>query len=181
MSKRLKVKITLLIAVVVAGMVAMGITISTMQNNLSLESYTQEMKQQAEELPGLLKQATTDTEQNIDNYDAIYQSKAQSVAFMAQNNAGYEATNAKMVEYQDLFNVDNIMIVDRNGAVVAQAEDTKANFASSRFNLLRGVFDANAASEAVEIDLPEENWNDRYYPPRSTIIPWWSLSRIPKR
>lgn len=163
MSKRLKVKITLLIAVVVAGMVAMGITISTMQNNLSLESYTQEMKQQAEELPGLLKQATTDTEQNIDNYDAIYQSKAQSVAFMAQNNAGYEATNAKMVEYQDLFNVDNIMIVDRNGAVVAQAEDTKANFASSRFNLLRGVFNTNAASEAVEIDLPEENWNDRYY------------------
>lgn len=163
MSKRLKVKITLLVAIVIVGMAAMGVTVSTMQNNLSLESYTQEMKQKAEELPGLLEQAATDTEQNIDNYDAIYQSKAQSVAFMAQNNAGYEATNAKMVEYQDLFNVDNIMIVDRNGAVVAQAEDTKANFASSRFNLLRSVFDTNAASEAVEIDLPEDNWNDRYY------------------
>lgn len=163
MSKRLKVKIALLVAIVVVGMAAMGVTISTMQNNLSLESYTQEMKQKAEELPSLLDQAAADTEQNVKNYDAIYQSKAQSVAFMAQNNAGYEATNAKMVEYQDLLNVDNIMVVDRGGAVLAKAKDTKANFASSRFNVLRTVFDTNVASNAVEINVPEENWNDRYY------------------
>ena len=166
MSKRLKIKVAILIAIVVVGMVAMGICISTMQNNLSLESYTQEMKQEADALPDLLNEASAETEQNVKTYDALYQSKAQSVAFIANNKAGYEATNAKMLEYKDLLNVDNVMIVEKGGKVVAYAQETKADFTSTRYNRLRTVFDTGKASDAVMVDLDSENWHDRYYSAR---------------
>ena len=58
----------------------------------------------------------------------VYKRQAQSVAFMANNDAGFEATDAKMVEYQDLLGVDNVLVVDRDGTVVASAQDTQANF-----------------------------------------------------
>ena len=39
---------------------------------------------------------------------------------MANNNAGFEAADAKMVEYKDLLGVDNVLVVSRDGAVVAK-------------------------------------------------------------
>ena len=163
MSKRLKLKLAILVGIVVLGMIAMGMWISTKQTNLFVQNYTQEMQQEAEALPALLAEAQDETEQNTQNFDAIYQSKAESVAFMANNNTGYEATDSKMQEYRDLLDVDNVMIVSRDGDIVAQAEDTKADFASSRFNRLRSVFDDGEVSDAVKVESAEENWYKRYY------------------
>lgn len=166
MSTKLKVKIGVLIAVAAASMAVMGVLLSTMQTDLSLDGYTQEMRQEAEALPALLADAEEDVAQSTDTYDAIFQSKAESIAFMANNNTGFEATDAKMAEYKDLLGVDNVLVVDRAGGVVAQAQGTKANFAYSRFNQLRTVFDDGAPSEAVDVELPEQEWSERYYAAR---------------
>ena len=166
MSRKLKVKVAILIAIVAIGTVCTGVCISGMQNSLMLNNYTQEMEQLSGQLPELLRQADDETQQNTSSYDAIYQSKAESVSFMAANNAGYEATDAKMDELASLLEVDNIMVVDRNDQIVAQAEQTNANFASSRFNRLRTVFDDGEPSQAVEVDLADQGWHDRYYSAR---------------
>ena len=163
MSKRLKLKLAILIGIVVVGMVAMGVWVSTKQTNLTLQNYMQEMQQEADSLPALLAEAQDETEQNNKNFDAIYQSKAESVAFMANNNTGYEATVSKMQEYRSLLGVDNIMVVSRDGSIVAKAEDTKADFSSSRFNPLFSVFDDSKVSDAVEVEASEQNWSKRYY------------------
>lgn len=163
MSTKLKIKIAVLVAVAAASMACMGALLFSMQGNLSIESYTQEMRQEAEALPDLLAAADESAVQNTETYDAIFQSKAESVAFMAHNDAGFEATNAKMVEYKDLLGVDNIMVVGRDGVVIAQAQDTRANFAYSRFNELRTVFDSGEPSLPVEVELPEQDWLMRYY------------------
>ena len=100
MSRKLKVKIICLIAVAAISMAAMGILLSSLQNELSLDGYTTEMKQEADALEGLLSVADEGVAQSTVTYDEIYQSKAESVAFMANNDAGFEPTDAKMVEYQ---------------------------------------------------------------------------------
>ena len=163
MSKRLKLKLVILVGIVVAGMVAMGTWVSMKQTDLSLQNYTQEMQEEAEALPSLLAEAQDETEQNTENFDAIYQSKAESVAFMANNNTGYEATDSKMQEYRSLLDVDNIMVVSADGSIVAKADDTKADFSSTRFNRLRSVFADGKASDAVKVDSDEQNWHKRYY------------------
>ncbi|PNV68048.1 mechanosensitive ion channel domain-containing protein [Enteroscipio rubneri] len=166
MSRKLKVKIICLIAVAAISMAAMGILLSSMQNELSLDGYTTEMKQEADALEGLLSVADEGVAQSTVTYDEIYQSKAESVAFMANNDAGFEPTDAKMVEYQDLLGVDNVVVVSRDGAILAKARDTLANFSFSRFNQLRTVFADGEPSEAVEIELPEQDWLFRYYAAR---------------
>ncbi len=166
MSKGLTVKIGVLVAVVLASMLAMGVLLSGMQSNLTRASYTEEIDYEEESLPELLEQADAETVENTAQFDAIYQSKAASVAFMAQNDTGFEATDAKMVEYQELLAVDNIMVVTREGQIVARAADTKADFTRTRFNRLRTTFDTHEPSDAVEIEYPEEEWLDRYYAAR---------------
>ena len=168
MSRKLKAKTALLIVVAAASLIVMAVSLSTMQSSLSLTSYTEELQQEASDLTTLLAKANEETGQNTVTYDEIYQSKAESVAFMANNDAGFEATDAKMAEYCELLDVDNVMVVDRSGAVVARAYNSSPpqNFSSSRFNQLRTVFDDGEPSAAVEVELPEQDWWDRYYAAR---------------
>lgn len=166
MSKGLTVRIGVLIAVVLASMVAMGVLLTGMQGQLTRSSYAEEIEYEEASLPELLEQADAETVENTAQFDAIYQSKAASVAFMAQNDAGFEATDAKMAEYRELLAVDNVMVVTRTGEIVARATDTPADFTRMRFNRLRDTFDTNEPSEAVEIEYPEEEWLDRYYAAR---------------
>ncbi len=166
MSRKLKRKIVLLVAVVAASMVAMGILLSQMQQSLSLASYTAEMDEEAAQLEAVLAAAEEENAQNKETFDAIYQSKAQTVAFMAANDTGFAATDAKMREYQQLLDVDNILVVDADGAIVAEAAETRADFSYARFNYLRECLSTGEPSRAVEIELPDEDWLARYYAAR---------------
>lgn len=166
MSYGLKRKAAVLAAVVAACMVAMGVLLSNMQTGLSLENARQEMAVVAADLRPTLEEAEEETAQNEATYDAIFQSKAESVSFMAANGAGFEATDAKMAEYAELLEVDNVLVVRRDGQVVAQAAETPADFSRARFNRLRTVFETGEPSEAVDVCLPDQGWEQRYYASR---------------
>ena len=163
MSKRLKKKTALLTAVVIVALVAMGAALLRMQERLIYSSYNTEIEQCQKQLPDLLNEASESAADSTETYDAIYQSKAASVAFMAQNNAGFEANDAKMAEYQNLLEVDNVMIVDRSGAILAKATDTEADFSHARFNALHTTLDTDNPSDAVEVETSDGSWLDRYY------------------
>ena len=162
-SKRLKIKIAALVVIVIACMVGTGLLLSGVQNSLSLSGYTDEMRQQSESLKAALKQADKETQNTKDSFDETFQAKAASMAYLAQHNTGFEATDTKMAEYKQLFGVDNVFVVDRDGQIVAKSGDTKANFSYSRYNRLRSVFTDDKPAAAVEITLPDQDWNERYY------------------
>lgn len=166
MSKKLKVKSALLAGVVVLSLIIMGVILSIMQDNISLENYRADIQREMDELPTLLETADDETAQNEETFDAIYQSKAASVAFMANNKADYEATNAKMQEYKELLGVDNVMIVNKDGKIEAQAQDTLADFSYARYNELSNAISSGEPSAAVEVDFAEENQTWRYYSAR---------------
>ena len=166
MSIRLKIKGALLALVVLASVAIMGFTLVSMQDDLSIESAQADIQREMEELPALLEEADAETAQNEATFDSIYQSKAESVAFMASDDTGFEATNAKMSEYKDLLGVDNVLIVDRDGGVVARAQDTLADFSYQRYNLLRTVFDTEEPSASMEVEFADEGVTMRYYAAR---------------
>lgn len=163
MSNRLKKKSALLVIAIALCALVAGALLVTKQERLTFASYDNEYSQLADELPELLEDATNEAEQNTETFDAAYQSRAESIAFMAQNQAGYEATDAKMSELQQLLEVDNLLVVKKDGTIVAQAQDTKADFSHARFNQLKTVFSTGKASEAVEVNLPDKDWHARYY------------------
>lgn len=163
MSRNLKIKIAAIVVAALASIVVMGVLLSNMQADLTRANYDAEMEAEAEQLAVLLDEAEAENAQNKETYDAIYQSKAQSVSFMAANDAGFEPTDAKMREYQELLDVDNVLTVKADGTVVASAADTRADFSSARFNYLRESLETGEPSRAVEIELPEQDWLTRYY------------------
>ncbi|QOL35408.1 mechanosensitive ion channel [Bifidobacterium lemurum] len=163
MSKRLKIKIAALLAVVLASVAVTGLLLAGVQTQLSLSGYTDEMRQQNEQLKETLEQADLETQESTESFDETFRSKAESIAYMANNNAGFEATDAKMKELKTLLAVDNVLVVAENGDVVAKAQDTQADFHHARFNQLRTVFETGEPSDAVEVSLPDKDWNYRYY------------------
>ena len=166
MSRKLKVKIAAIVIAAVASIVVMGVLLSGMQGELTRANYDAEMGAEAEQLSTLLAEADDENAQNKETYDAIYQSKAQSISFIAANDAGFEATDAKMREYQELLEVDNVLTVSVDGTVLAQAAETRADFSAARFNYLRESLSTGEPSRAVEINLPEQEWRTRYYAAR---------------
>ncbi len=165
-SRSFIVKTVLLLVVVAACIVVMTIFLSSMQTNLYLESYTEEMQTALDELPERLELAQEEDQDNTQTFDATYQALAGSIAFMANHGIGFGDTNGKMVDYARLLGVDNVLLVDKSGTVLANALASDADFPSSRFNQLRTVFEDGQPSEAVEIDLPEQGWSNRYYAAR---------------
>ncbi len=166
-SRQLTFKIIGLIFVAVISMVVMAVLISNMQTRLYQDSYMTEMQEYFTEIPGYLEEAEEETARNTENFDQTYQSLAQSVAYMAGHDAGFEVTYATMKEYQELFQVDNVSVVTKEGVIIAQASlDSRTNYSSSRFNQLRTVFSDGKPSEAMEINLPDEDWHMRYYAAR---------------
>lgn len=163
MSKRLKQKSVALAIAVAVCTLAMGLLLASMQTRLSQEEYALEFDRVAAELPALVKTARSETKDNTQTFDDLYRARAASIAFMAANDAGYEATDAKMAEFKNLLKVDNVLIARRDGSIIAKAADTKADFSRARFNLLRQCFETGKPSDPVEVDLPDQDWLMRYY------------------
>lgn len=163
MSKRLKKKSMALAVAVTVCALAMGLLLASMQTRLSQEEYALEFDRVAAELPDLVKMARSETEDNTQTFDDLYRTRAASIAFMAANDAGYEATDVKMAELKDLLKVDNVLVARRDGSIIAKAADTKADFSRARFNQLRQCFETGRPSDPVEVDLPDQDWLMRYY------------------
>lgn len=163
MSKRLKQKSVALAIAVAVCTLAMGLLLASMQTRLSQEEYALEFDRVAAELPDLVKTAQSETKDNTQTFDDLYRTRAASIAFMAANDAGYEATDAKMAEFKDLLKVDNVLVTRRDGSIIAKAADTKADFSRARFNQLRQCFETGKPSDPVEVDPPDQDWLMRYY------------------
>ena len=163
MSRNLKIKAALLVAFAIASTVAMGFVLSAQQDGLSLESYRSDIEQEREALPGLLESAASETEQNTSTFDEIYRSKAETLRFMALHETGFEVTDAKMQEYRELLGVDNVLVVNRAGEILAQAQETPADFSYERYNQLRAVIGTDSASQAMEVTFAETGRTLRYY------------------
>ncbi|NMN02110.1 mechanosensitive ion channel domain-containing protein [Bifidobacterium panos] len=163
MSTRLKLKIAALVAVVIVCFVGTGLLLSSVQTKLSVSSYTEEMRHQNEQLKTTLEQADKETEESTSSFDEIFQAKADSISFMAHNNAGFEVSDTKMSEYKQLFDVDDVLVVSKDGQILAKAQDTKADFTHARFNQLRTVFSEENPTTAMEVTVSSQEWNERYY------------------
>lgn len=143
----------ILIAAELIFLAVLGAFLITMQTNLSISSQKNDISEKLNQMDELIAQADEASIQNQKTYDAIYQAKADSIAYMAKHEVNFEISDSCMEEYQDILNVDNVLILDKEGNILAQAADTPADFSYARYNQLRNVFTAKKASEAFEVDI----------------------------
>lgn len=164
MSKRIKKRVTLLVVIELISLCILGFVLSQMQTSLSLNNYEKDTKVKLEQMAELVQTAHDEAKQTTETYDNIYRSKVDSIAYMAKYEVDFTQTDDKMIELQKLLAVDNVLIVKKDGSVVAQAQKTNANFSYTRYSQLHSVFKDHQPSLAFEVSF--EDQNNRYYAAR---------------
>lgn len=152
MSERLKKKAIILIIAELIFMAILGTFLITMQTGLSINSQKRDLSEKLGQMEELIIKADKTSVQNQETYDAVYQAKADSVAYMFRHEAAFEVSDSCMKEYQNLLKTDNVLLLDKEGNILAQAADTPADFTYARYNQLRTVFDTKKASDAFEVE-----------------------------
>ena len=153
MSRRLKKKAIILIAAELIFLAVLGTFLITMQTNLSVSNQKKDISEKLSQMDELITQAEEASVQNQLTYDAIYQAKADSVAYMAEHEVNFQISDSCMKEYQELLKVDNLLVVNKDGTILAQAAETPADFSYARYNQLRTVFTTKKSSEAFEVNV----------------------------
>ena len=171
MTARLKRKAAIMIVVELIFLSLVGVLLTNMQTDLSLNDQRDNIAEKLDEMDELIAAADASGVEITEAFDEENRGKVGSAAFMYQNGVltGYSRANMQLLT--DLLDVDNVIILDKAGRALAQSGDSPADFTRSRFNQLRTVFDDDEPSAAFEVEFGDTCY--RYYGARideSTMV-----------
>lgn len=164
MLKELRRKKILLIIVGAVCLLFLGGFLVMMQTELSISNQRENSQENVRQIQSVVDNAYEAAEQSRISYDEVYQSKAASAAYMANKDLRFTYTDSQMKRLADLMNVTNMLVIDREGSILARAQSTAADFSLARYNQLRTVFDTGKPSEAFEVIIGDDV--HRYYAAR---------------
>ena len=161
MTARLKRKAAIMIVVELIFLSLVGVLLTNMQTDLSLNDQRDNIAEKLDEMDELIAAADASGVEITEAFDEENRGKVGSAAFMYQNGVltGYSRANMQLLT--DLLDVDNVIILDKAGRALAQSGDSPADFTRSRFNQLRTVFDDGEPSAAFEVEFGDTCY--RYY------------------
>lgn len=143
-------------------LVLLGGFLMMVQTTLSVNRQKSDLQTKMQQVKELASSMDEEAEQTRETFDDIYEAKASSLAYMVQTLQGSAAVSDRvMKEYRTVLNVDNILILDREGNQLAKARNSPADFTRSRYNQLRTVFDDGKVSAAFEVENGDTRY--RYY------------------
>ena len=124
MSRNLKIKAALLVAFAIASTVAHGIRpVGPARRAFRWKATEATSNRSGKPCPGCWSRPLRKPSRTTSTFDEIYRSKAETLRFMALHETGFEVTDAKMQEYRELLGVDNVLVVNRAGEILAQAQE----------------------------------------------------------
>ena len=154
MTARLKRKAAIMIVVELIFLSLVGVLLTNMQTDLSLNDQRDNIAEKLDEMDELIAAGRVHPSLVIgvpvgfvhvlgveitEAFDEENHGKVGSAAFMYQNGVltGYSRANMQLLT--DLLDVDNVIILDKSGHALAQSGDSPADFTRSRYNQLRTV------------------------------------------
>ena len=161
MTARLKRKAAIMIVVELIFLSLVGVLLTNMQTDLSLNDQRDNIAEKLDEMDELIAAADASGVEITEAFDEENRGKVGSAAFMYQNGVLSGYTRANMQLLASLLDVDNVLILDGQGHALAQAASSPADFTRSRFNQLRTVFATGEPSAAFEVDFGDACY--RYY------------------
>ena len=119
--KRLRKRFTAAIVVSIIGAVILGIAVSLVHSNLAMSTQRENSKEKLELIYNLIQESKADEVEITEVYDSQYTSKADTIAFMAQNLDEFSYTDSYIEQLRELINVDYLAITDASGDEIAEA------------------------------------------------------------
>ena len=128
MTARLKRKAAIMIVVELIFLSLVGVLLTNMQTDLSLNDQRDNIAEKLDEMDELIAAADASGVEITEAFDEENRGKVGSAAFMYQNGVltGYSRANMQLLT--DLLDVDNVIILDKAGRALAQSGDSPADF-----------------------------------------------------
>ena len=161
MTKHLRRKKNLLLLAAIACLCLFGCFLFSMQTSLAVKNQVEHTRETVRQIPALVDNAYQSAEQNRLSYDEVYQSKAVTVAYMAARDSRFQPSTSYLQNLASEIQVDNIILLDRQGNVTASADSRTPDFTRSRYNQLRTVFETG--EPAAAFDVTTGDVTRRYY------------------
>lgn len=117
----LKKKTGVLLLIFLIGAIVLGTGVNFLCENIATNEQKQNSHSKLELIDSMIQASKTSEEEITATFDEQYESKADSVAFMAQNMTGFEYTNEYMEELRGILNVDYLSIKNADGVVVTES------------------------------------------------------------
>ncbi len=151
MTKEFHRKKKLLLAVSLVCLILLGVFLTAMQTMLSINSQYENTRENVMQIESLVDGAYETARQNSISYDEVYQSKAETVAYMANKDSRFRENSYYLKDLASMLDVNDIILLDRQGNQVAGSGLGSTDFSRTRYNQLRTVFDSGEPSEAFEV------------------------------
>lgn len=161
MTKEVRRKKKLLLVAGVVCLVLLGVFLTLMQTELSIESQHENTRENVMQIEALVDKAYASAEQSRASYDEVYQSKAETVAYMANKDNRFAETSYYLKNLADRLDVTAIGILDKEGNLIAGSGSGFPDFTRTRYNQLRTVFESGEPSEAFDVII--DGVARRYY------------------
>ena len=119
--KKRNAVLTLAVILSIIGAVVIGLAVSTLHGYFATSAQLENSHNKLSLIYDMIQQSKADEVTITDVYDSQYESKADTVAFMANNIEGFEYTDSYIEEIRSLINVDLLQIKDASDNVIASA------------------------------------------------------------
>lgn len=160
MSRELRKKTIYMVLAEIICIVLLGWFLVSVQTRLIVNNDKTDLMENLNQIEVSLQESSDASEMTKANYDDVYISQAESVAYMAQKQEDFEYTTKKMQYLANLLEVNNVYVLDSAGNTVA-GSSSGIDFTVPRYNQLRTVFNSSEPSEPFDVTIGEEMM--RYY------------------
>lgn len=148
-------------AIEAAVLLLLGMSLYYMQMRISVNNVKKDMVQETGNIKRYLSTVHETEKSVIENYDAVYQAKAEILAYMIRNKVDGSRRMSVLNEYSGLLETEHIFIINRQGRIVSQTAKTDAVFGYTRYAQLLETFRTGCASEAFNVETGGRK--NRYY------------------
>ena len=151
----------ILLGVALCCLLALGSCLMTVQGALSERSQRSNQKKIASEMWGMIDSFYAALDATAQAYDELYRSKSETLAYMVREEIDPVLGQETLRSYRDILEVTNVLVIDRQGNVLAASDGTTTDFTRKRFNQLRTVFATGEPSEGFSVETTKGPM--RYY------------------
>lgn len=157
-----KVKNLIFIVVIILSTLLLGIFGAMWLSKNVMELYFQEADVEFESIKKFSNENKEVAKFAIEYSSKVYENATKNFAFLLRDRINdNNITRDELLELSKNVKVDNIIILDRNGKVVCTAIDTDIDFADSKYEVLKKVF--NDKNKSTILTLKNNGVTDYYF------------------
>ena len=148
------------IIITLLALIGMSVQILYIRTNMALKDQRENFELKMKVIDEDIDQMNEDEANLREQYDQIYASKTDAISLLGAET-DTKISDELLRELKEAMNVENSVVINADGKILAEAEPTDVDFSSPRYNQLRAVLTDPDSYAPLTVD--QDDGSVRYY------------------